>query len=423
MEVKKALITELLQDLYPGDDPLVAVARKEVERLSAMPGPAVVLLQGAPGTGKTTMARTIAVCRRLLLAPAEMRLTVESARQEVLSQKPLTWYRDISLAGLVDTLADAQLFGIGGKVATGVTARIGLFEQAMTGHNISEPVLPHDRLVAAAKEKRRWTPLVTGGVVLLDEIGDLAGGLQAKLLRVLNGERQYRLGAEGNDAYSFQYAGITVLATWRDLSSLEDFRADLWQRIRYNQIHVPGLSAYSNVSRRQIIRAIYRRFRDQAQSELDRLNELSTGTETEICSTDWLTRLARLAKQDLPPEVETELSRLDVFALGEFRGLRNVISRVISGLTLPEAIESVQRDNASAAEGHQDVRLKDLDTLATALRAESVSLAWKESRSQWARRINAMLVRRDPSVERLIAASEKRRAHIKKQLENMSRSN
>ena len=62
-------------------------------------------------------------------------------------------------------------------------------------------------------------------------------------------------------------------------------------------------------------------------------------------------------------------------------------------------------------------------TPATALKGKSVSLAWKESRSQWARRINAMLVRRDPTVERLIAASEKRRAHIKKQLENIIRSN
>jgi hypothetical protein len=422
MEAETSLITKVLQDLYPGDDPMVTKAREEVERISAMPGPSVVLLQGAPGTGKTTMARTIAVCRRILLASTELRPTVESARQEVLSQKPLTWYRDISLAGLVDTLADAQLFGIGGKVATGVTARVGIFEQAMTGHNIAEPVLPHDKLIAAAKEKKRWTPLVTGGVVLLDEIGDLAAGLQAKLLRVLNGERQYRLGAEGNDAYSFQYRGITVLASWRELSSLKGFRTDLWERIRYNKVDVPGLSAYSNVSRRQIIRAIHRGFQDQAQNELYRLNQLGSGINTEICSADWLTRLARVAKQDLPLDVEAELSRLDVLSLGEFRGLRSIISRVISGLPVQKAIESLHGDKADLSEGSSGGLALDLDTLETALKTKSLSVAWKESRMQWARRVNVMLVGHDPTVERLIAASGKRRPSIKKQLENMSRS-
>ena len=33
-------------------------------------------------------------------------------------------------------------------------------------------------------------------------------------VRVLNGERQYRVGKEGNDGFSFQYRGMTVLATF-----------------------------------------------------------------------------------------------------------------------------------------------------------------------------------------------------------------
>jgi hypothetical protein len=174
-----------------------------------------------------------AVCRRLFVASQSVtNLHQDSLRNEILSQKPLTWYRDISLAGLVETLADAQLFGIGEKVASGVTARVGIFEQAMTGHIPSEPAETHDKLLASAKQKRRWAPLVTGGVVLLDEIGDLAPSLHAKLLRVLNGERQYRIGKEGNDAYSFQYEGRTILATWRDLGPLPE-------RLGYLQFHGP----------------------------------------------------------------------------------------------------------------------------------------------------------------------------------------
>src|SRR5580704_7679467 len=100
-----SLVSELLLDLYPGEQPSVVFIRNELTRVASIPGPSVILLEGPPGSGKTTMARAIAVCRRLLSAStAGLPLSLDRARHEVLSQKPLTWYRDISLAGLVDTL-------------------------------------------------------------------------------------------------------------------------------------------------------------------------------------------------------------------------------------------------------------------------------------------------------------------------------
>ncbi len=362
------------------------------------------------------------MCRRILAAsPTGLTLTLDRARNDVLSQKPLTWYRDISLAGLVETLADAQLFGIGEKVATDVMARVGLFEQAMTGYDPSESMGPHEQLVKAAKEKNRWTPLVTGGVVLLDEIGDLTGTLQAKLLRVLNGEKQYRVGKEGNEAFAFQYRGMTVLATWRNLAESKDFRPDLWQRICQNRLRVPSLSNYSIKNRVQLIRSIHRQFQDQMIDELERLRDLSKSAKSEICSTDWLVRLARISKQGLAPETEIELSNLDLGSLGEFRGLKNVIFRTMLGASVVEAaraaeVHAERSENSDGSSGSQP-----LAVLAHVLEAETVSLGWRHYRLEWAKQINEMLIMHSLPAEDLIQQAGKTRAEVKKQIENILR--
>jgi hypothetical protein len=416
------LVADLLLDLYPGNDCAIVRVREELARVSAIPGPVVVLLEGPPGSGKTTMARTIAVCRRILTAsPTALLPTRERARTEVLSHKPLTWYRDISLAGLVESLADAQLFGIGEKVASEVTSRIGIFEQAMTGHDVTDPSRPHEELIKAAKEKNRWAPLVTGGVVLLDEIGDLPAGLQAKLLRVLNSEKQYRVGKEGNDSFAFQYLGMTVLATWRDLESSIDFRRDLWQRICQNRIQVPSLAVYSTDNRLELIQSIYRQFREQIADELERLRHLESGTKSEITSPEWVLRLAQLSKQNLASETAVQLSKLDFDRIGEFRGLKSVISRVMLGSSLVDAVP----DSPSSVNQSAEIREAEahcIDVFARVLAAPTLSVGWRQYRLEWANQLNQLLLGHSSKAEKLIQAGGKKRSEIKKQIENLLRS-
>jgi transcriptional regulator with PAS, ATPase and Fis domain len=160
-----------------------------------------VLIDGESGTGKELVARQVHELSRRRRGP----------------------FVAINCAAVVETLLEAELFGIEERTATGVRGRRGKFEHA------------------------------DGGTLFLDEVSDLALSAQAKLLRVIQDLAVERVGGTGPRRINTRI----VVATNRPLRGLVDrglFRADLYYRLSGVELHVPPLR-----SRREDIRelAIY----------------------------------------------------------------------------------------------------------------------------------------------------------------------
>jgi two-component system nitrogen regulation response regulator GlnG len=80
----------------------------------------------------------------------------------------------------------------------------------------------------------------SGGTLLLDEIGDMATDLQAKLLRVLQNGEVTSVGGKRADQVNVR----VVAATHRDLEQMVregKFREDLYYRLRIVPVHLPPL--------------------------------------------------------------------------------------------------------------------------------------------------------------------------------------
>jgi DNA-binding NtrC family response regulator len=148
-----------------------------------------LLITGESGTGKELFARAVwSVSER--------------------SEGP---FIPVNCGAIPESLAESELFGhVKGAFTGAVSDRIGKIEAA------------------------------EGGILFLDEIGELSKEIQVKLLRVLQDKEIYRVGSSAPKKVNFR----VIAATNRDLlldTSKGIFREDLFHRIAVAVIKLPAL--------------------------------------------------------------------------------------------------------------------------------------------------------------------------------------
>src|SRR5262249_15590139 len=169
-----------------GSTDVMKALRATIERLAVTDF--TVLLEGESGVGKELVAQQVHDLSRRRNGP----------------------FVAINCAALVETLLEAELFGIEDRTATGVRGRRGKFENA------------------------------DGGTLFLDEVSGLSATAQAKLLRAIQDLAVERVGGHGVHRVDIRI----IAATNRGLLGLVErglFRADLFYRLSGVDIRVPPL--------------------------------------------------------------------------------------------------------------------------------------------------------------------------------------
>jgi transcriptional regulator with PAS, ATPase and Fis domain len=243
-----------------GTTAIMQELRARVERVAVTDF--TILIEGESGTGKELVARQLHELSRRRDGP----------------------FVAVNCAAVVETLLEAELFGIEERTATGVRGRRGKFESA------------------------------DGGTLFLDEVSDLSLSAQAKLLRVIQDLAVERVGGQGTRRVNTRI----IAATNRPLSELTTrglFRPDLYYRLSGVEIHVPPLRA-----RRQDILELARYFLDRHRHTRDL--SLSVQAEEALALHPWpgnvrelerlmeravaLAEADRIELDDLPPAVRGE---------------------------------------------------------------------------------------------------------------------
>ena len=108
-----------------------------------------------------------------------------------------------------------------------------LFEAEFFGH-------AKGAFSGAGEARLGWVQQASGGTLVLDEIGELAPPMQAKLLRLLEDQQLRPLGAKVDITVDVQFVASTNADLMQRVQS-GAFRQDLAARLRAHEVHLPPL--------------------------------------------------------------------------------------------------------------------------------------------------------------------------------------
>ena len=179
---------------------------------SLIDGDVNILFVGETGTGKEMFART-------------MHLSAKRARGPFVA---------VNCAAIPSELIEAELFGIGEKVATGVNRRIGKFSAA------------------------------DGGTLFLDELEACPAELQAKLLRAVEEKAYTPVGETAPVQSNFRLISATNQNP-KELVDSRKFREDLYHRLATFEIRLPALRERTEDLQDLILQMLSRLAQEQAK--------------------------------------------------------------------------------------------------------------------------------------------------------------
>jgi transcriptional regulator with PAS, ATPase and Fis domain len=252
----------------------IRAVRERIERVAGTDF--TILIEGESGTGKELVARQIHELSRRRKGP----------------------FIAVNCAAIVETLLEAELFGIEDRTATGVRGRRGKFEHAQDG------------------------------TLFLDEVSDLSPAAQAKLLRAIQDLSVERVGASSSRRVDTRI----IVATNRPLSELVEqnrFRLDLFYRLNGVEVQVPPLR-----QRRDDVLELARYFLERHRTF--RPLSLSAAAVDALLAYHWPGNVR---------ELERVIERAVALASGECLDLEDLPPALLGGYT--EALLPAVRDGMS----------------------------------------------------------------------------
>lgn len=278
---------------YPGivgTSPAMKTVFRQLDRLAV--SDVTVLIHGESGTGKELVAKAIHQSGSRSRGP----------------------FIAVNTAAIPENLLESELFGHEKGAFTGaLNRRIGRFEEA------------------------------NRGTMFLDEIGELAPTVQAKLLRVLQERTIQRVGGTANIPTDFRL----ITATHRDLAAevkAGRFREDLFFRLSVFELELPPLR-----KRKEDIPAlVYAFLRQHKETTASRVTTISPSALGKLLEFDWPGNVRQL---------QNVVQRAMVVADGEEIGIKDLPDSLVGAASVIASV-GVPVESGDSAATLEDVSKK-----------------------------------------------------------------